>query len=269
MGFQTNRIEANPAVIWAVVITAVLQIAVSSLPALGVGDPIGSQSDQVRSLITPAGWGFAIWGPLYAGSIAFAIYQALPAQWDNALLVQIRRPAAGAFLGNALWALYTQFFGLAVFSALIIVFTLVCLIVIYRRFAAWPSAFSSGERWLAVLPLSALAAWLTAATIVNMAATLLFYGVDAGEAAAPISAAIVLTGGVIAGLALMRSRGNPAYALVFLWALSAIYAAGGQRAELVAIAAAVSAILVIVGAALGMSSGGLAHWFRGPDTRTN
>ena len=258
-----TRLGGSPLVIGAVILAACLQIVATSLPAFGIGDPIGSQSNAVRTLITPAGWAFSIWGPLYAGSVVFAIYQALPSQRSNRLLSQLRLPAAGTFLANGLWALYTQSFGLAAFSVLIIAFGLSCLIAIYRVFASWPPLFSSGERWCAVLPLSALAAWLTAATIVNIAATLLFYGVDAGQAAPLVSALVVLTGGIIAALALARGGGNPVYAIVFLWALSAIYAAGGQRADMVAIAAGVAAVLVIAGMLLGLRSAGLRRWFGG------
>jgi len=74
---------------------------------------------------------------------------------------------------------------------------------------------------------------------------------------------VVLTGGIIAFLALVRGRGNPLYAAVFLWALSAIYAAGGQRAEPVAIATGVAALLVIAGAAIGLRSASLRRWFGG------
>jgi hypothetical protein len=75
---------------------------------------------------------------------------------------------------------------------------------------------------LVVLPLSALAAWLTAATIVNVAATLKYYGVDASEAAPLVAAAVIITGGSIAAVAVWRGSGNPWYALVFTWALAAI-----------------------------------------------
>jgi len=231
---------------------AVLQILTPMLPQLGIGQPIGEQSDSVRTLITPAGWAFSIWGALYTGSIVFAIYQALPAQRDNELLAQLRWPAAGAFLGNAVWAAYTQTAGLSAISVAIILFTLICLLVIYRRFASWQRPLSTGERWCAYLPLSALASWLTAASIVNIAASLRYHGVEAGDAAPMIAAAVVVVGGVIAALALMRGRGNVPYALVFLWALAAIFAAGGQQAGAVAVATAVAALLVIGGTAVGL-----------------
>lgn len=235
----------------AVIVFAVLQILTPILPLLGIGAPIGSQSDSVRTLITPAGWAFSIWGALYTGSLLFAVYQALSAQRGNRLVAALRWPAAGAFLGNALWAAYTQIWGLTALSVIIIAWTLGCLLTAYRHIGEAGPDLSSGERWLAVLPLSALAAWLTAATIVNVAASLRFHGVEAGEAAPAISALMVVIGGGIAALAVYRGRGNLAYALVFLWALAGIYAAGGQRAGIVAAAVIVAAGLVVAGTALG------------------
>jgi hypothetical protein len=253
--------RTSPAARWFVILAALLQIALPVLPSLGIGQPIGDHSDEVRTLITPAGWAFSIWGALYTGSLLFAIYQALPVQGRNRLLQAVRWPAAGAFAGNAVWALYTQLFGLSLISSAIIVFTLANLLVILRRFAAWGEGFSVGERWLAVLPLSALAAWLSAATIVNIAASLRFHGLEAGDAAPVIAAAVVVVGGLIAALALLHTLGNPPYALVFLWALAAIYSAGGQQEALVALAAGVAALLVIAAAVIGLRRGGGAHWF--------
>lgn len=234
----------------AVLLCAVLQVLTPILPSLGIGEPIGSQSDASRTLITPAGWAFSIWGLLYLGSAVFAVYQALPAQRDNPLLASIRWPAAGAFLGNALWAAYTQLYSLTAVSVAIIAATLLCLLTIYRRFAG--ARLSRGERWLAYLPLSALAAWLTVATIVNIAATLRFYGVEAGAAGPAVGAAILLVAGLIGAAAIVRGRGSVPYAAVFLWALVAIYAAGGQAAGLIAAGTLVAALLVVAGLALGL-----------------
>ncbi len=240
----------------AVIVFAILQVIATSLPAFGIGEPIGSQSQAVRTLITPAGWAFTIWGPLFIGALAFALYQAMPAQANSRLIQQLRWPAAGAFAGNSIWAVYVQFAGLSAVSVLVIGWTLACLLTAYRRLTAWERSYTTGEGWCAVLPLSALAAWLTMATTVNIAASLRFHGVEAGDAASLISAVIVLVAGLIAGGALFRSRGNPAYAAVLLWALSAIYAAGGSRAGSVAAAAAIAALLVVSGAFLGWRNSG-------------
>jgi hypothetical protein len=246
----------------SVIAAAILQIVIPVLPSLGVGANIGDQSDSVRTLITPAGWAFSIWSALYAGSVAFAVYQALPTYAERPLLTHVRWPAAGAFVGNALWAAYVQSFGLSLVSAAIIVFTLVCLIVIYRRFAGWSQGFSRAEQWLAVLPLSALTSWLTAATIVNIAAALRYHGVEAGDAAPLLGAAVVIVGGIIAAAALMKGRGNPPYALVFLWALAAIYAAGGQQMSLIAGATVIAALLVVAATFIGLRGTNFDHWFK-------
>lgn len=244
-----------------VLLCALAQIAAALLPAMGIGTPVGERSDAVQTLITPAGWAFSIWGALYFGSLAFALLQFTAEGRDSALFAALRWPAAGAFLGNALWATWVQLNDIDAVSTLIIVGSLVSILITYRRIAAWTAPFSAVERWGAVLPLSALAAWLTAASIVNVAATLRYYGVDAAPDVAPIvSAAIVVVGGLIAAAALARGTGNPPFALVFLWALAAIFAAGGQQANAVAVAAAISALLVIIGALLGWRNGGTRHW---------
>lgn len=247
----------------AVLALAILQILVPILPNLGVGTEIGERSDGVRTLITPAGWAFSIWGPLYAGSLAYAVFQVLPAQHRNSLLGRIGWPSAGAFLGNAMWALYTQSYGLTWVSAAIILFTLLCLLAIYRIFALERGGFTGGELWLAVLPLSALAAWLTAAAIVNIAASLQYHGVALPLDPSLAAAAVVVVGGAIAAAALANTRGNPWYALVFLWALAAIHAAHGAQVPLIGAATILAALLVAASALLRLSRReNREHWFR-------
>jgi hypothetical protein len=252
--------DASPLARALPILCAIVQVLTPLLPGIGIGRPIGDQSDIARTLVTPAGWAFAIWGALYTGTIVFAVYQALPRQRSNPLLARLRWPAAGAFLGNALWAAYTQVFGLGVPSVVVILFTLACLIATLRTLAAWPHGFSGGERWCAALPLTALASWLMVASIVNIAATLRFIGVDGGDATPLIAAALLLVAGFIAAWALVATRGCPPYALVFLWALAAIWAAGGQAATLVALAVLGAALLVVVGTLTGLSRGGVRHW---------
>lgn len=247
----------------AVVLAVFFQIGATMLPQFGIGEAIGSRSDDVRTLITPAGWAFAIWGPLFFGTIVFAIYQGLPAQHRNDLLARIAWPATAAFAGNGLWATYTQLNDLTAISAVIIAATLLSLLLIYRTFAAWPVRFTAGERWCAVLPLSALAAWLTAATIVNIASTLTYYGVGVPDPEPLLAAGVVLVGGGVASLAILRGGGNPWYAAVFLWALWGIYNGGGSRADAVAQAAIAAAALVTLVTAVALTrAANRARWLR-------
>lgn len=228
----------------AVVAAAVFQVATPILPSLGLGRQIGQQSASVQALITPAGWTFSIWLLLYAGSLAYAVYQALPAQRGSHVLSKVRWASAGAFIGNGLWALYTQLADLTFVSVLIIAGSLACLLHIYRHLSA-ERALTRGERYVVAPPLSALAAWLTAATIVNIAATFNYYGVNPAVDKATIGGAIILIGGAIAAAAIWRGKGNPWFALVFLWALLGIYGRNG-RIPAIAATCAVSAFAVVV-----------------------
>jgi len=244
----------------AVLIAVFIQIGATFLPQLGFGEPIGDRSDSIRTLITPSGWAFAIWGPLFLGSAFFAIWQALPRQRENALLDRIAWPAAIALAAQGVWAAYTQFANLTAISAVIILVSL-CGLLICLRALAGQEALTAGERWFAALVLSALAAWLTAASIVNISATLAYYGIGGGFAYPMAAAIMIAIGGVIASLAVVRSRGNPWYALVFCWALIAIYFRGGQEASSIAAACIAAGALVLLGLAISITNpSNRRHW---------
>ncbi|GMN03311.1 hypothetical protein [Erythrobacter sp. MTPC3] len=253
----TNRSAFQRA---AIILAVVIQIGATFLPQLGFGEPIGDRSDSVRTLITPSGWAFAIWGPLFLGSAIFAIWQALPAQRKNALVDAIAWPAAIALSAQGVWATYTQFANLTAISAIIILVSLGGLLLVLRQLVAARS-LSSGERWFVALVFSALAAWLTAASIVNVSATLAYYGIG-GNFTVPWAAAIMVAiGGVIAAIAVLSSRGNPWYAAVFCWALTAIYFRGGQEAQSIAIACIFAGIITVVAAIIGLSkASNRRHW---------
>ncbi len=232
----------------AIILAVIVQIGATYLPLLGFGENIGSRSDDIRTLITPSGWAFAIWGPLFFGSICYAIWQALPGPRMSAFLGRIGWWSVGGLSAQGIWAVYTQSAALTFVSAIIILFSLVCLLAIMRQIVALERPMTTGERWLVGLLFTALAAWLTAASIVNISAALVYHGFDLGEAEAAATAGVVMVGGCIASLAIARSRGAPWYALVFLWALLAIYYRGGQEASAIAWACAGAAALVAASA---------------------
>ena len=165
-----------------------------------------------------------------------------------------------ALAAQGVWATYTQFANLTAISAVIILTSLIGLLTCLRGLCE-QNALTTGERWFAALALSALAAWLTAASIVNISATLVYYGVGGGFAYPLAAAIIVAIGGVIAALAVIRSRGNPWYSLVFCWALLAIFYRGGQEAESIAYACMFSGSLVLLGMVTGLlTPANRKHW---------
>lgn len=247
----------------AVIIAVVVQIGAGFLPRFGIGEFIGNRSDAVRTLITPAGWAFAIWGPLFLLSIAFAVWQALPAQRSNGLLARITWPAAVALGAQGIWSTYTQLANLTVISVMIIFVSLVGLLVVLRTLVAEPS-LSRGERIFVAPAFSALSAWLTAACIVNVSASLKYHGLAGAEPAPIVTTLMIVVGAIIAGVAAYRVRGAPLYGRVFAWALIAINAAGGQRFASIGWAALGGIALVLAVTVWRLSQeDSRRHWFGG------
>ncbi len=251
----------------AIILAVVVQIGAGFLPRFGIGEFIGDRSDAVRTLITPAGWAFAIWGPLFLLSIAFAVWQALPAQRNNALLARIAWPAAIALAAQGVWSTYTQLANLTVISVVIILVSLAGLLVVLRALVAAP-ALSRGERLFAAPAFSALAAWLTAASIVNIAASLKYHGLAGAEPSPIVTTVMIVIGAAIAAVAAASVRGAPLYGLVFSWALIAINAAGGQRFPTVGWAAIGGIVLVLAVTVWQLShKDNRRHWFGGSQAR--
>jgi hypothetical protein len=255
-----NRPQAQR---WAVIIAVVMQIGAGFLPRFGIGEFIGTRSDAVRTLITPAGWAFAIWGPLFLLSVAFAIWQALPSQRTNALLDRIAWPAAVALAAQGVWSIYTQIANLTVVSVMVILVSLVGLLVVLRALVRMP-LLSRGERVFVAPAFTALAAWLTAASIVNVSASLKYHGIAGAEPSPGITTLMIVIGAIIAAIAVSRSRGAPLYGLVFAWALIAINAAGGERFASVGWAATGGIVLVLAVTVWRLSDKhNRRHWFGG------
>jgi len=251
----------------AIILAVVVQIGAGFLPRFGIGEFIGDRSDAVRTLITPAGWAFAIWGPLFALSVAFAVWQALPAQRNNALLARIAWPAAIALAAQGVWSTYTQLANLTVISVVIILVSLAGLLVVLRGLVAAP-ALSRGERLFAAPAFSALAAWLTAASIVNVAASLKYHGIVGADPAPVTATVMIVIGAAIAAVAAASVRGAPLYGLVFSWALFAINAAGGQRFPALGWAAVGGIVLVLAVTVWQLShKDNRRHWFGGGQAR--
>lgn len=259
---MNDSVQRSTAQRIAILLAVFVQIGASFLPELGLGQPIGNRSDGLRTIITPVGWAFAVWGPLFAGSAIFAVWQALPGQRNNTLLDRIGWWAVPALGMQGLWAAYTQFNTLTAISVLIIAGALVSLLAILRIMVFFPRPFSKQERLFVTIVFSALAGWLTAATIVNITAMLVYYGVADGYEYPLVGALLVLVGGAIASVAIARSKGNPWYALVFGWALLGITMQGGQASSAVAAACGLAAALVLAAVWLGLRApGNVRRWF--------
>jgi hypothetical protein len=230
-------------------ITALLQPAVAVLPtALGVGRPIGELSAASQTAVTPAGYAFAIWTPIFALAIAYAAWQALPPRRDSPLCRRIGWPLIGAFALSNLWMLLAQTTGngwhLVTVLAGIVGFSLTALLGA-RRMA---HDYGLVSRLVVAPLLGLLAGWSVAALFVNIASAA--RATEAGWwMAEPTAAAmlVVIAAGVSGALILKLAARDLWFAGALLWALIAIIAANlGAVAVNLPVAIAAGGMLVLV-----------------------
>lgn len=136
------------------------------------GTPITEAADGAlaadATLLAPASPAFAIWTLIYAGLLAFAIYQALPAQRDNTRIASVGWFVLASLALNAAWIAVVQAGWLWV-SVAVLVAIVVTLAAAAARLArsaplTWP------ERLLVDVPVGLYVGWACVATIANVAA---------------------------------------------------------------------------------------------------
>jgi len=197
-------------------------IAVIVVNAMANGVPLGGQttgeiSAKYPSLFTPAGYVFSIWGLIYLGLAAFVIWQALPAQRNNASLAAIRIPFIASCACNVFW-IFAWHYDLPVLSLLFMLGILISLVQIYRTLNIALSDAPLTQRLIAHLPFSIYTAWITVATIANLSAVQIDQGWDDFGFSAPTWTVIkIALAGSIAATVLFRRR-DLAFVLVAVWA---------------------------------------------------
>lgn len=206
-------------VIVTVLITLVVNGLANALPLNGLNT--GQISDRFEVYFVPAGYVFSIWGLIYIGLIAFAIFQALPSQRENP-----RLRAAGWWiclggLVNSAWIFLWHYeqFPLTLIAMLVLLAT---LIIAYLRLEIGRNKVSLAERWAVQIPFSVYLGWITVATVANVTSLLDYLQWD-GFGIAPEIWMIVVLAAVLVITAWMNfTRRDLAYALVILWALAGI-----------------------------------------------
>jgi hypothetical protein len=185
------------------------------------GQTTGAISDRFKVYFVPAGYVFSIWGLIYIGLLAFAIYQALPSQRNNPRLRRIGYWFALSCLANSAW-IFLWHFGFFVWTLVVMVTLLISLIVIYLRLDINRARISRIERWCIDIPFSIYLGWITVATVANMT-DVLSYVKWSGWGINPETWAVVILV-VATGIATMVSltRGDIAYMLVLIWAFIGI-----------------------------------------------
>ena len=190
------------------------------------GIPLDS---EFRSLFTPAGWAFAIWGAIYAGEAAMTAHALLGG--DDAAAGAAPWWAAACAL-QALWcvafrpwASKPRHFWV---SSALLVGEAVALGGATRALRATAASASRALFWTTSVPLSIHFGWITCASVVNMNSHISkTCSLDTQVAFAFLSA----FGAGALGAAVSVAAADPVFGLVVAWALTAVAGDGGKRTK--------------------------------------
>jgi benzodiazapine receptor len=203
------------AVAFTVLATIVVNGLANALPLNGL--TTGEISDRFKVYFVPAGYVFSIWGLIYLGLLAYAVYQVLPAQRENTRLRKTGWLFVLGSLGNIAWLFLWHFevFTATIFAMLLL---LISLILVYLRLEIGRSEVSSGEKWFVRVPFSIYLGWITVATIANMTSLLDYLNWSGWGISDQLWAVIMLFVGAGVAIAVYITRRDFTYMLVILWA---------------------------------------------------
>ena len=206
-------------VLLAVAATITINALADILHINGLGT--GQISNQFKVFFVPAGYVFSIWGIIYLGFIAYAIFQLLPSQRENPRLKAIAGLFVLSCLANCAWIFLWHYllFGWTLVAMFVL---LVSLILIYLRLGIGNRSTSRAETWMVRVPFSVYLGWVSVATIANVTSVLDFVHWSGWGIQPQVWAAIMLAVGVLLAGLMAFTRRDVAFLLVLVWAFSGI-----------------------------------------------
>jgi hypothetical protein len=202
-------------VLIAAIATVIFNILANTLPLNGLNT--GELSDRFKIFFVPAGYVFSIWGLIYLGIIAYAIYQVIPAQKENPRLRKIGYIFIISCLANISW-LFLWHYEIFEYTLIAMLVLLISLIAIYLRLDIGRKKVSKAEQWGVHIPFSIYLGWITVATIANTSQLLYYLGWSGWGISAETWTVIMLAAGVVISAIMSLTRVDIAYSLVLVWA---------------------------------------------------
>ena len=205
----------------------------------------GELSDSYPNYFVPAGYVFSIWLVIYLLLLGFTVRQLRRGGDDAETLRKIGWFFVISNVFNFVW-IFLWHWRLVALSLVAMFGLLASLIMIYLRLDIGRAQVSREERIYYNLPFSVYLGWITVAPIANIVAFLVSSGWESYGTAATYWTVLVIAVAVALTLVNMWTRGDVAYSLVIVWALSGIVYK--QMAEpLIPYAAGLGALVIIGG----------------------
>lgn len=184
------------------------------------GENVGQIANTILAgvLIIPANYAFAIWGLIYLGLVAYGIYQLGPSQRQDPIIRPVNWLLILACVSQIAWIfLFTlQYFAWSILAMLGILLPLIGAYLVLRM-----DDIDRKRRWYAAYPFSIYLAWISVATIVNVASALYVAGWQGGLTNVAWTVIMIVVSAVIAAIAIVTQKDIP-FTLVFVWAYIAI-----------------------------------------------
>ncbi len=230
----------------AVVIAFIVNVLSNIFPLNGL--TIGGISNTLfkNVLIIPANYAFAIWGLIYLGLFAFAIYQVLPSQRQNPSLRKTAYLLTIASIAQSIWV-YLFLSRLFVASVVAMLLILLPLIVMYLRLGIGTTPASRGEKWFIRYPIGIYLGWISVATIVNIASALYINKWNNFGISAEIWTAIMIIIATLVAVVALIQRQDLAYSGVTVWALIAIAIKHWENSTLKIAALSCTFLIIAIG----------------------
>lgn len=187
------------------------------------GMSIGEISNTLFNdvLIIPANYAFAIWGLIYLGLFTWGIYQFLPQNKQDFDFRQTGYLLVIASSAQSIWVylFLSRLFTLSVIAMFVI---LLSLIGVYLRLGIGKKRVSQIKKWCVHFPISIYLAWISVATVVNVACALYFQTWNGWGISAELWTVIMLFVAFAIAVMIAIQRRDVAYTGVTVWALVAI-----------------------------------------------
>ena len=198
------------------------------------GRNVGEVSDAYPTFITPAGYAFSIWSVIYLLLIGFVVYQFVGKRRED-LIQQVGPWFIVSNLANSAWivAFLSEAFGLSVLLMFTLLFSLVVMVV-RLRIATWDGGLR--EIFFVWWPIAIYLGWIVAASVVNVAATLVAAGWEGAPFSPELWSIIMISIATLVYLFLIATRNLRESAGVGIWAILAISVAMSEKAPSVAVA---------------------------------
>lgn len=228
-------------------LTFILALYVNFLSSTGAisGESVSDISAKYQTLITPAGYAFAIWGFIYLmliGFIGFQWYTVFKSK-ENVIVKDSGLWFAVSNIANTMWiiAWVNDWILMSVFFMIVLLISLSKL-VIRNRLEIWdaPLHIMLFVWW----PITFYFGWIILASVVNISALIISLNLGLQAGVTELLALVVLVVATIIYLTLLAKRNLREAALVGIWGFIAIAVKQMELNESVAYTSIILALIL-------------------------